>query len=408
MKQFLLCALGLMNGWNLANAQNTKDTTAITILVIGLDSTRFSSNVFKIDDLAYYNDVPESEVIKHYSDAILEVFDRINTTNIHIEIPDNKVVQDIFRSEWFVERVNRKGETFLAIDMNQEAFKHILEFLKSKKSDYLLVLNYYEIFKKKVPEKISYDLKTKHFLDFELFNSELKSLRQERHSFTSSNIEAHLNQYYYARFAKDMMYWISADRQGNDKLSLEENYLNFREKTIKESFGFGASLGVDSPYGLFGILASRYLNNSMEFSGGIGYGFSGFNVGIGIRNHFTNFSDEIKRFPIKPFIGIHYSYATGNTFRLGGEKDEDGNQLDPDDVSEHEILSDHSIHFTSGLRYVFQNQAVLLNAGYAFAFGNHDALYLSGKQSSFREKFANLFAKGGLQISFTYIYYINN
>lgn len=391
--------LALLQGiFFISQAQSTQDKEKI--LIIGLDTSRFFSNVYFKEELAYYNNTKKEKVVEVYNKYLLEMLERFSTEKYEFVAADSAEASQVHEKSTFVELENDYGQPFFGIAPVEGSGEMLISLMEKYQADYLLSINTYEIYRKNPPDYVSYDTRTKHIIHYDIFDQQLNNIYGGRYALTSFAVEAQFNLRNYEIFAREVILRLKAYKNAGENSTLLEQYNLLKEREIKKSLGIGVSLGFGAPYGLFGLEFSRFISNTLELNGGLGYDFSGFKIGAGARLHLVNFESKVK-----PFIGLNYAYATGNTFSLGGETDEFGNQLAPEDVSRYEIFSDHAIHVKGGARYALENQTFMLSAGYSFPFMDERPILLEGKESSSRMNLVKAMAVGGLDIHFTYIYY---
>lgn len=384
-----------------AEAQSDSTEAANRILVVGFDTTQFYSNVFYLGELAYYNNTDTNSVVETYKKKVLEVLKYHNSREYKFVVADSADQHRVFRSSVYLEVENDFGTPFIGIAAGEDAQGQLLTGLMEKyNANYLLTLNAYEIFKKNPPEYVSYSTKTEHLIHYDFFNKELNSMFSGKIPLTSFANEAYFMVSRYQEFGDEILLRLKAYNLVDNKARMMELYAELKERDIKNRTGLGLSLGFGAPYGLFGIEISRYISSSVDINAGLGYDFNGFKIGAGTRIYLIKFDQKIK-----PFLGLNYAYATGSSFELGGEFDEFGNQIDPDDISQIEIFSDHAIHFSVGGRYLLENQAFMLRVGYSFPFQDKNPI-VRGNESQSRRNFADAMAVGGLDINFTYVHYL--
>lgn len=157
--------------------------------------------------------------------------------------------------------------------------------------------------------------------------------------------------------------------------------------TPRHSIGVNGGWG--APYG-FGLQYSYLFIHHVDANVGLGFSFSGLRTGIGTRYHFKEVGSG-------PFIGINYVHTSG----LSGLEVNIGN-----DYAKFNILADNAIFFRGGYKIESRSFQLLLNAGYGLAFDGKDAVYQTGDTSSNLQKFANLQALGGVEVSLTMLFRI--
>ncbi|MFW5759874.1 MAG: hypothetical protein ACOCXH_02710 [Cyclobacteriaceae bacterium] len=397
---FVLFLLLLSHG--LWAQQSKPDTASFRILVVGFDTAQFYSNVFYLEDLAYYNNTTTDSVVEKYRNKLMQTLKYYDAEKYDFVIADSADQVLVQRSSNYLNVVNDYDEESIGLAANDTVKEpYILDLMKKYDAGYLLSINAYEIYREKPPNYISYSTKTKHILHYDLFDRNLNSVTNGKIPLTTFANESFFMVGRYEEFAKDLLLRLRAYLTADENESPRTRYKELKESLIKDYWGMGLSVGFGSPYGILGIHATRYLNPNVDINLGLGYDFSGFKFGAGARIYMLNFESKFK-----PFLAMNYAYATGNEFQMGGATDEFGNQLDPDDVSNLKIYSDHAIHMGAGVRYLFENQQVLLNVGYSFPFKDKNPIIRSGKESQSRLNFAEAMAPGGLDITLTYSFYL--
>src|SRR5690606_15624924 len=106
---------------------------------------------------------------------------------------------------------------------------------------------------------------------------------------------------------------------------------------------------------------------------------------------------------LKPFIGLYYSFASGNKFEIGGQKDDYGNPLNPADISRYKIHAEHFIQLQGGVSYWMSASAVSLSVGYGYPFRDKRPEFIGGKESKGRMNLVEAFTPGGLAVSIKYM-----
>ena len=330
-------------------AQVTADSAEMKkrILVVGFDTTQFYTNVFYIDELAYYNNTTTYKVVDLYKKKLLQVLKyHDNKNEYEFIIADSADQYKVFKNSDYLEVENDYGEPFIGIAAKiEDTLSNIqgqllVDLMKKYNTSYLLTINAYEIYKKNPPEYTSYATRTQHIIHYDLFNRELNSLFSGKISLKAFANEAYYMVSNYQEFAEEILLRLEAFLQKDEFTSMQEKYLELKEAYIKNRTGLGVTAGFGAPYGLFGVLMSRYLSKNLELNAGLGYDFNGFKIGAGARLYMMKFNSQLK-----PFLGLNYAYASGNTFEIGGATDEFGTQLEPDDVSRIRIFKDHAIMY---------------------------------------------------------------
>lgn len=197
------------------------------------------------------------------------------------------------------------------------------------------------------------------------------------------------------RIVEQMPNWSAGQHRGQPVLvafklpvrfKLKDHFKDTRNNNYSYSLGFTA--GMQSPYALGGEF-SYMLGKNIDVNAGIGFGFGGLKMGVGARLFLANKE-------ISPYIGINLIHAPGlNNLEVANKSP----------ISVFDILSDQALHIKGGLKWnIFYNQNLYITGGYAIARNGYEAQYISGFYNEANQNVANLFAIGGLQISFTYVY----
>jgi hypothetical protein len=204
----------------------------------------------------------------------------------------------------------------------------------------------------------------------------------------------------YKQFANNLLDRLEIFAGDHDPVTVQKKYYRLREKSVANTWGAGISFGYNMPHGWGSAELTRHLGYRWDVNAGIGIGPSGFKIGAGLRLYLLNYGKKYK-----PFLAAQYAWASGMRINMGGQEDESGNQLYPEEVSTFKIPSDQAVHLRAGFRWLSTNHSVLLSAGYAIPFMGYEARFISGRQSERRQNIANAFTVGGFEGGLTYIYY---
>lgn len=401
IKYFLALHIALITCFS-ASGQNVAERPKI--LVIGLDTLQFSSNVFYLDELAYYNNTGEYDVVELYNRTLMRIL-KENPGGYEFVVADSADKVNVHGTSFFVETENDYGEEFIGIAPAEGNGSKVIEMMEKYQASYILFINAYQIYRKDPPEYVSFDTRADHIIHFDIFTKELTNVYGGKMSLPSSAVEAFFMTSLYRQFAAEAVKWIKAyERSLENRKSVEENFNLLRDEKYINASGLSLQLAFDGPFGLLGGSFSRFIGRSVEANIGLGFDFSGFKTGIG-GNYYVH--DAFNNKDVKPFIGLNYFFASGNKFELGGETDDYGNQLDPDDVSEFKIYAEHAIQLQGGVSYWMNNSMASLSAGYGFPFRDKRPQLLSGKDSKGRMNFVEAMAPGGLGITLKYMVFIN-
>jgi len=402
VKYLLIGILLYVNVLGLKAQENTTDTISNKILVVGFDTAQFYSNVFYLEDLAYYNNTTLDSVVEMYRGKLLQTLKYFEHEGYDFIVADSADQALVHQSSVYLNVQNDYDEDFIGLAASDSIDEpYLTDLMEKYEAGYLLSINAYDIFRDKPPQYISYSTKTQHIIHYDLFNRELNAVYSGIIPLTSFANESFYMVSRYEAFAKDIILRLKAYLTADDNESARTRYEELKEARVKRNWGLGLSAGFGSPYGLLGIHMTRYISPSLDINFGVGFDFSGIKLGLGTRIYLMNFESDFK-----PFLAFNYAYATGNEFQMGGSTDEFGNQLDPDDVSNFKIFSDHALHFAGGVRYLIDNQQILLSVGYSFPIIGDNPELLSGKRSESRMNFVDAMAVGGLDITLTYSFFL--
>ncbi len=393
-------------------AQNTEDNSGgkHKILVINLDTSRFFSNVFYIDELAFYNEIDSAKVIEYY--AFMVELGITNYQNDEVEYifaneDDTKKVHD--QSENVI-MVDEKGQEFFAISGKPDSDPELLKNLMDQYNcTYVLTINFYDIYRENPPTEVYYYTRHDQILHYDLFDSTLQSVKAGKYSKASTAVEGFMLKWYYNGFAEEIRWWVLANEFKDEGATIEEKRKNVEVAMLREKievtgkWGIGLAFGISAPYGTFGLELTHQKDEYLDYNFGIGHDvFGGFKIGTGARYYPFGFHQSVK-----PFLGLSYSYANGRIVTLGGQQDDFGNQLNPDDVSKHQIFSAHIVHLRGGASFILPNNGNRLTValGYGVPLGSRRPEVVSGTPEQSRIRFVDFMAPGGLEISLTYFIY---
>jgi hypothetical protein len=399
----LLIVLSFCICWLSAKGE-TQQPKPRKVLVIGLDTLLFSSNIFYIDELAHYNNVDIYEVVDLYNKRLMDALREFNHEEFKFIIADSADVAAVHAVSVYVELENDFGEEFTGIAPAEGHGEVLFDLMEKHDAEYILSINAYQIYHNNPPAYVSYDIKADHIIHYDLFNRALTNIYGGQTPLTSFAVEAIFMGSHYREFARGITLWLTAHEQSlQTNKPIKEVFNLLRDEKYINASALGLSVAFDGPYGLVGGSFSRLIGRNFEVNTGLGYDFSGFKIGLGTRYYF---SDIIKR-RLKPLVGLNYTFVTGNTFEIGGRKDEYGNQLDPDDVSRFKIHADQTLHLQGGISYWLENSLLSLSVGYSYPFRGRRPELLSGNDSQSRMNFIRAMNPGGLGITLTYSFFIN-
>jgi hypothetical protein len=384
----------------------TPATAPKRILVLGLKTSQFNSNVYYINELAFLNDTAQSKVIDLYNQTLLQTLTEYPSTQYQFILPTSIEIAAIQRRSNYVEWKNEYKEPYLALDADSVQDVQFAQLIGIYSADYVLNLNYYNIFRNSPPAFYSSTIKTRHIIDYELFNSQLGIASAGQITLISTNSKATAMKPKYTDFAAQLIERLQIVEGNFPTAVAEKKYLRLRERIIKDAWGAGFSLGWGNTYGWFSTQLLRNIGTQWDINGGIGFGPSGFKAGAGVRYFLLNYGRKYK-----PFFEVNYAWASGMKIDMGGEKDDSGTQLYPDRVSTFRIPSDQAIHLKTGFRWLKNSKAWMLHVGYAMPFkGDKARIIAAGSDVSVetfnrRKNWADLFTVGGVDVGITYLIY---
>ncbi len=367
------------------------------ILVMGLDTLQFYSDAFHIDSLAAAYSIERSDVPKLFgaflTDEIVSYdYDRFSYFSVF-----QKEIDSVRWDMDYVTLQNRLGDEYLGIVPYSEDQSRLLNLIEKYKPDYILSLNLYELLA--LTDSVNFGDSVRHVVHFDLFDKNLKSVNSGRLDMDTDEYDLYYLDWFYKDIALDQILWIKAYEKDPDDIQSAyytelDNY--FKQSTsISNRRVLNITLGTGMPYGGIGFGFGNVFATNWEWDLGWGFDFSGLRAGIGFKHYVLGASGLGPR----PFVGLNYSLASGFTFNLGGEKDEFGNQIDPDDVTRFKIFGDHGLHLRFGFNIlVDRDVAINPSIGYAFAFRRQEPEILSGPDKTGRTNFVRFMSFGGLEI----------
>ncbi len=268
MYRFLVVMILMVTftGKTSAARKDVKDT----ILVVGLDTSQFFSNVFFKKEVAYYNNIRIDSVIPYFNRFILMNLREYSNKDFVFVIADSADQVNVKSQSIYTEVENGQGEVFFGIAAAENADISLVTLMEKYNADYLLTLNAYEIFRQNPPTFVTYSTKTEHLIHFDLFDKAMNSFLPGKIGQASYAIEAFLNQEFYREFAVDIVNRIEAYKKEKPGLTLFQKYELVNQTRFTNHFGIGLQIGVGSPYGLLGTELSYYLTDFAELNAGLG------------------------------------------------------------------------------------------------------------------------------------------
>lgn len=377
-----------------------------TILVIGFSPTQFNSNVYYIDELAKLNDTTQQQAVFLYNQALLAALVTANFPTHRFVAADSTDAQLIQANARYSEWKNAYKEPYLALSSDSIQDQRLRQLMEKYDADYLLAVNFYHLYRSSPPDYYVTTIKAQHILDYELFTSDLNTASAGQLSFSTKNSRAAGLQTKYQELAKQLLARLAIYEKNYPPELAEKKYLLLREQTVKNAWGGGLSVGWNATYGWIGAELTRYIGNRIDVNAGMGGGPNGFKAGAGVRYYLLGYGTRFK-----PFFGVHYAWASGGKVNFGAEEDDSGTVTNEAEVTTFRIPSGQALHLKVGFRWLKNNRAWLLHAGYAVPFDRYQAqLVESGSAVSNgtfrrRENWANLFTVGGLDAGVTYLVY---
>ncbi len=375
------------------------------VLVFGLKLTQFSANAYSVGELAFVNDSTglrddnASRVIRAYSDEVIAALTGRSDPRYEFVAADSNAVMLAHRRSEYVDWQNAFKEQYTSLTADSVLDGQLKGILAGYGADFLLSLNFYEIASHYYPLYLTPYLKAEHRIDYEILDRNLAVVSAGRLYLTSRDIRAKSMRPEYDKFAREVADRLEIALTSPDLASARRQLQTLRERQLSNAWAGGISMGWGAPYGWFGLELVKNMGRGLDVGGGIGFGPSGFKAGAGVRAYLLNYGKGFN-----PFLAAHVSWASGLQFDVGGEEDESGNQLDPDDISTFKIPAGTALHLKTGFRWLRRNRALLLGVGYGVPFGRYEA-EVTGNRSPSRQRTADLFTPGGFEAGFTYLYY---
>ncbi len=390
-------------------AQTESAPAPKTVLVLGLKVSQFYANVYSVDELAFLNDstgltrANAKRVIGTYNQQLLNAFAGFSSPQYRFIVVESQAAAGIHAHSNYVDWRNEFKEPYTSLESDSAQDLHMRNLMRAYQADFLISVNFYEIISGYTPTFLTPDIRTRHTIDYEIFNPNLAIVTAGRASLLSRDIRAASMQAQYRNFVQTVTERLTIAQTSRDKATLQQQYLTLQEKRLKNVWGAGFSLGWENPYGWVGAELFRNIGYKLDIGAGLGFARNGFNAGIGARYYLLAYGKKYK-----PFVSAHLAWASGNKINMGGEEDENGNQIAQEDVSTYRIPAGTAVHLKTGFRWLSHNRALLLGGGYAIPFGNYKAVWdEQTKESASRQRLADAFAVGGFEIGFTYLVYFS-
>lgn len=402
----VICMLLILANLVQAQPSDRQQGSAARILVLGLKPSQFNSNVYYINELAFLNDTSQTEVINLYNQTFLQTLAAYSPGSYQFVLPTQAEEAAIHSRSSYIEWTNEYKEPYLALDADSVQDVLFKDLIGKYQADYILNLNYYNIYRSSPPAFFSETIKTRHIVDYEVFDAQLAIASAGQIIMISNNSRASAMKSKYTDFATQLIERLEIFAGKFPVAVAEKKYMRLRERAIKNTWGAGFSLAWGGTYGWFSTQLVRNIGTQWDVNGGIGFGPSGFKAGTGVRYFLLNYGRRYK-----PFFEVNYAWASGMKIEMGGEKDQTGAQLYPEQVSTFKIPSDQALHLKTGFRWLRNNKAWMVHVGYAVPLkGERVRIIAPGDDVSTetfnrRKNWADLLTVGGVDVGITYIVY---
>ncbi len=370
-----------------------------TILVVGFTPQQLGSNVYFTEELAWINDTTE-QYATLYSEALVQSLLDFENENFRFVTVSKEQASLIHLRSLFAEWKNQFGESYIALTSDSLLESNLRTLMDVYRADYVLTLNFYEIYRSSAPSMYTPDLDVRHIIHYDLFTYHMYTASAGTISLpTSYSAAAHMTKRY-PLFAHELLARLEIFRTEETDTGMRQRYFRLRDQSVANRWGGGISGGWGAPYGAIGGELLRQIGVNFDINAGIGYSYSGFKGGIGARYYLMQYGTRVR-----PFVGINLVAASGAPYTIGGATDDAGNYLNPDEVSRFRILPDQAIHGKIGFRLLGQSQALLVTGGYSQPFRGRPAQFERGLLNAQRQAQADLMRVGGLEIGISYIHY---
>ena len=370
------------------------------ILLLKLDTNQFYSDVMPASELADYYSVRENEIGSLFSIYLASNILYVESDSFQYVRP-KAPAYDSIRMETAYKTMGGKDrpEYLGALPLNSDQ-RPLKKALKNSKSRFFLSINLYEILA--TEQYNEWGDPVLHVIHYELFTSDFELISSGRYQAETNSIYPMDMEWFFKDFALDMILWSKASMKGGDPV---ENYNTLSVELVESKYsiegedGFGLHLGFSAPYGGIGLEYLKTIGSNFDLNVGVGYDFSGFKIGFGSRYYMLGMKK-----PIKPFVGLNYAFASGQNITLGAIKDEDGQILNPDEVSKYKVYKDHALHLQAGFTWIYMDSfAIMPILGYAYPFNRTVTEKISGPDLPFRDKMVNAMGVGGFFVGITFI-----
>ncbi len=368
-------------------------------LVVSFDSLHFFSNIFFIDELAYFNYVDPKMVVPIYRASINYGLKMEEDDLIEFTLADDSLTERIYK---LINKIiiETPEDTFVGISGTARQADSLKYLLSKNDTHYLLSVNAFEIYAEEVPEEPQYFTPTEHQIHYDLFNDSLQLISQGKFKIKSKSVEEAYMRSKYREFGEYIAEKIFED--GNEGFESRNDAMFYmKDQNTRSTFGIGGSIGLSNYSGLGGIYGSYIDKNKTEYNMSLGYDFSGLMLAVGIKRELDYYINQSRI-----FMGANYGFNFRNTFLLGAVYDDFGEVINPDDVSEYRIFSNNTLYLSAGLKNIGETVSYL-SFGYGVSLRNPKFELLSGPDEALRENFTRWMSPGGFLVSYTFVFHKN-
>lgn len=385
---YFIIFLSLLNFVALAQSEGKK------ILVLGLDTNRFYSNVIAIDKFADLLEVEEDKIYQPYKSELESVLLRYREYDFNFKLVEKDDEENIRQISRFITLLNSDSVEYLAIAPADADQSPLLEIIDEYGADYYLTINLLELIAEKNDED---ELESINYvIHYDLFTSDLQLIKGSVFIANHPGIWPEEVSWIFKDFALEMIFLCEAfSREGRIDENLSKIVSEYEDDLFakKGRKGLGFTSGLNMPYGVAGVEFQINNKNSLNYNFGFGLDLAGFKIGAGLRYYLPRIKTRHT-----PVVGFHYNFSSGKRLELGGAKDERGFYINPDNVTRHRIHADHMISFQGGVQFYMDNViSIMPIMGYSFPFYKTEPDILSGNPPDIRNNFVRFISPGGFQ-----------
>ena len=359
------------------------------ILVIGFPEKNFKSDWKPIEKYAKKNEVSINEVDDLFVEQLLSNLNLNDENFMLINIPKSKF-PDFSNYEYSTQK-NKWGKEYFGLNKVNDSIE-LRDIMKINDAHYVLLITQYQIYR-----TLTTSLRTKieHRIDYQILNNDLKIVSADKFKLSGTlagTFKPKLLASYYKPLGRQIGKRLFIDLAKIDKqkqLAMQDSQLGALKpiKVYEPKHGIGYSVGWGAPYG-YGVEYSYLLSEHFDINVGVGISLSGLRTGVGTRFYFNKEGSS-------PFLATNYVYTSGLSRYAILVRRESGTFRN---------FSDQALFFRGGYKFEYYNKTTLLTIGYGFPFDNRGAELVSGSSSSFKQRFAEMQALGGIEISYTLIF----